>query len=280
MIRLGPDALRQPVLITVPHAGRDYPVAMSKLCRLSLANLKVLEDRFADRLVDTAVANGHSVLIATAPRAWIDLNRDESEFDPAVVEPPQGMRPHNSRKVVGGLGVVPARIGNGGAIWRHRIPAADFVERLETAHRPWHAAIEASLGEAAAVFGVAVLVDLHSMPPLRGRFGDAQPDIVIGDLYGKSAHGWAGAVAAEIARAHGLRPALNAPYAGGHGVARHGRPGHGVHAIQVEVDRSLYLDRERDGPGPGLPAIQAFTAALANALADEALARALPLAAE
>jgi N-formylglutamate amidohydrolase len=280
MIRLGPDAPAEPLMITVPHAGRDYPLAMTQLCRLPIANLRILEDRYADRLVDTAVQDGFAALVATAPRAWIDLNRAESEYDPALVKAPHGMRAQASRKVSGGLGVIPARIGNGGAIWRAPIMAEDFLARLEAAHRPWHAAIEAALDEMAAAFGLAVLVDLHSMPPLRERVGETRADVVIGDLYGKSAQNWLGSTAAAVARGYGLRPALNAPYAGGYGVARHGRPRHGIHALQIEIDRSLYLDRERDLTGPGLSAIQGFVAALARALADEAAARAMPLAAE
>lgn len=275
---LGDDPARHPVLITVPHAGRLYPAAMARDCRLPLANLRVLEDRHADALPQAAFEQGFSGLVANVARGWIDLNRDVREFDPGLVEAPAGMTPQVTRKVQGGLGVIPRRIGNGGEIWRRRISADDFAARIEGVHRPYHGEIEARLARLATRFGCAILIDLHSMPSLdRGR-GEPTPDIVIGDAFGKAAAPWVSALVADIARRSGLRPALNAPYAGGFSITRHGRPARDVHAIQIEIDRSLYLDRERIETGPGLARVQAFVSALAQGLSAEALS--LPLAAE
>ncbi len=276
----GPETPRHPVLITVPHAGRLYPAAMARDCRLPIARLRVLEDRHADSLANHAFDNGFQGVVATVARGWIDLNRDVREYDPGLIDAPTGLTPVMTRKVRGGLGVIPRRIGNGGEIWRRRIAAEDFAGRIAGVHAPYHAAIEARLSAIVARFGAAVLIDLHSMPSLdRGRDGDA-PDIVIGDLFGKMAAPWVSALACRIARERGFTPGLNAPYPGGFTISRHGQPARDVHAIQIEIDRNLYLDRERTGPGPGLARVEAFVAALAMALASEIEAQSLPIAAE
>lgn len=276
----GPETARHAVLIAVPHAGRLYPAAMARDCRLPIARLRVLEDRHADSLAETAYADGFQGVVAEIARGWVDLNRDPREFDPGLVEAPPSLIPLATRKVRGGLGVIPRRIGKGGEIWRRRIAAADFVERIEEIHAPYHSIIEARLAEMARRFGAAVLVDLHSMPSLDRRRDERTQDIVIGDLFGKAAAPWVAALACDVAKDHGLNPALNAPYAGGFSISRHGRPAHDVHALQIEIDRNLYLDRERIGLGPGLPRLQRFVATLANALSAEIEAQPLPIAAE
>jgi N-formylglutamate amidohydrolase len=246
-----------------------------------VARLKPLEDRYADLLVDGAVASGHAALVARTPRAWIDLNRSEREFDPALVSTGGKISPLASAKVRGGLGVVPRRVARGGDIWRGGLSAEAFEARLAAVHRPWHAQIVATLGGMLARFGTAVLLDLHSMPPLPAPPGGGQaPQIVIGDLFGRSARGQLSQAALQVARRHGFEAALNAPYAGGHILERHGRPGHGVHALQVEIDRSLYLDASLDQPSAGLDRCRAFVAELADVLADEAGVAPFAVAAE
>ena len=270
-VRLGPAKSGQPLLVSVPHAGRDYPPGFALLSRLPVARLKPLEDRFADLLVENAVSAGHAALVAHTPRAWIDLNRDEREFDPGLVSTNGRVVPITSAKVRGGLGIVPRRVVRGGDIWRGELSADAFEERLVDVHRPWHAAIGAQLDALLGQFGIAILVDLHSMPPIPSRQdGLASPQIVIGDLFGRSARGQFSRLALAIAERHGFRVALNAPYAGGHILERHGRPAHGVHALQIEIDRSLYLDTLLDQPGNGLQRCRVFVADLADALAEEA----------
>lgn len=268
-----------PVLIAVPHAGRDYPAAMIPNVRLPFDRLRSLEDRYADRLADDAVANGFGAIVAQMPRAWVDLNRAEDEFDPGFVGAPDGLRAAPSRKVAAGLGIIPRRVSHGGDIWRAPITRDDFGARLSEVHRPYHAAIAEALAALHDRFGCAVLIDLHSMPPLPGHDG-TNARIVIGDRFGRSAERWvADSVAASADRA-GYRWAINAPYAGGHSIERHRATSVGINAIQIEVCRSLYLDATRTACGPGLPRTRRYIADLSEMLSREALRRAMPFAAE
>jgi N-formylglutamate amidohydrolase len=266
-------------LIAVPHAGRDYPAAMVASVRLPFDRLRSLEDRYADRLADAAIDSGFRAIVAQTPRAWIDLNRAETEYDPGFVGAPEGLRAATSRKVAAGLGIIPRRVSHGGDIWRSPIAREDFVARLDGVHRPYHAAIAAELGALRDRFGCAILVDLHSMPPLPGH-GGTNARIVIGDLFGRSAERWVADCVAAAADRAGFRWAINAPYAGGHSIARHRAPADSINAVQIEVCRSLYLDATRTECGPGLNKTTRFIADLAESLSREALERAMPLAAE
>jgi N-formylglutamate amidohydrolase len=267
--RLGPAAPRSPVVLSVPHAGRAYSEGLLAAARVSRARLESLEDRLVDRLVWRAVEDGAVALIADSPRAEIDLNRDERELDPAMVLPrPPADSTVESARTRGGLGLIPARIAGSGAIWRHRIAAAEVARRIERIHRPFHEAIEAELELAKARFGIAVLLDCHSMPP-RGTVGDAP--VVLGDRHGGSIAEALVAAAERAGREAGFKVARNAPYAGGHITERHGRPRRGVHALQLELDRSLYLAPDLRTTGPGFDRVARLIAAIASALASAAL---------
>lgn len=271
-----PASPESPVVLSVPHAGRDYPAAMAPLLRTPLPSLRALEDRYVD-VVALDARGGRTMLAQRLPRAWIDLNRSEDERDPSVDEgadPTRGRE--RSAKLRSGLGLVPRRASASGEIWRRRLTDAEVTARIEGAHRPYHGALAAALMAARARFGVAVLLDLHSMPPL----GSGGARIVVGDLFGRAAGARFTARAEGAALAHGLSVALNAPYAGGHILDRHGAPGRGVHAIQLELDRALYLDRRLDRPGEGLPAAAALVEAVVTALEEEALTGGMRVAAE
>jgi N-formylglutamate amidohydrolase len=269
--RLGPERPATPVILSVPHAGRDYSDALLRASRLPRGTLEALEDRLVDRLVWRAVAGGASALIADVPRAEIDLNRDEGEVDPATVVPrPRASALADSPRTRGGLGLVPARIAGAGPIWRQRLSAGELDRRLAEVYRPYHAALGAALAEARDRFGVAILLDCHSMPPRAG--GAGEPPIVLGDRYGTSiAPELADAAEAAVRRA-GYRVARNIPYAGGHITACHGRPAEAIHALQIEIDRALYLAPGLKEPGPGFDRVAALIADVAAALAERALA--------
>jgi N-formylglutamate amidohydrolase len=267
--RLGPEKPGSPVVVSVPHAGRAYSEGLLASARLSRARLESLEDRLVDRLVWRAVEDGAAALIADAPRAEIDLNRDERELDPAMVLPrPAADSTVESPRTRGGLGLIPARIAGSGAIWRQRIAAAEVTRRVESIHRPYHSALEAELQAARARFGIAILLDCHSMPP-RGLAGEAP--VVLGDRHGGSMAETLVAAAEGAARAAGFRVARNAPYAGGHITERHGRPARGIHALQLELDRSLYLAPDLRSTGPGFDRVARLIADIAAALAAAAL---------
>jgi N-formylglutamate amidohydrolase len=267
--RLGPEKPSSPVVVSVPHAGRAYSDGLLASARLPRARLECLEDRLVDRLVWRAVEGGAAALIADSPRAEIDLNRDERELDPAMVQPrPAAHKTVESARTRGGLGLIPARIAGSGAIWRQRIEAAEVMRRVEFIHRPYHAALDAELRAAKARFGIAILLDCHSMPP---RGGEDDAPVVLGDRHGGSMAEALVAAAEGAARAAGFKVARNVPYAGGHITERHGRPRLGVHALQLELDRSLYLAPDLRMTGPGFDRVARLIAAVAEALAAAAL---------
>jgi N-formylglutamate amidohydrolase len=275
--RLGQVGARSPLVIAVPHAGRHYPPAMLEAARLPRSALETIEDRYADLLVSDAVQAGAVAIVAQAARAYVDLNRDEQEIDPVLLttRPSPGML-IASPKVAGGLGVVPSRIAAGGAVWTRPFSEAELEARMAGVHRPYHAAIAAAMDEAMAVHGIAILLDCHSMPSLAGR--GPSPRVVVGDRHGRSAATRFVAAVMGTVRDAGLTVARNHPYAGGHTLDLHGQPRRGRHAIQIEVDRSLYLDPPGLEPGPGLAETRRLVQAIAAALEDEA--RGLALAAE
>jgi N-formylglutamate amidohydrolase len=250
-----------PVVLSVPHAGRDYPAALQAALAVPAAAVRPLEDRHVDA-VALAARGRETMLVQRHPRAWIDLNRAEDERDPRVDAGADPMRrPIGSAKVRSGLGLVPRRALGATPLWTRRFADAEIAQRIVADHRPYHAALAAALAAARAAFGVAILVDLHSMPPPQSG-----AQIVLGDRFGRSAAARYVARADAVARGAGLRTALNLPYAGGHILAPHGR-----HAIQVEIDRRLYLDAALDVPGPGLPQVAAMIRTMLAALADEAV---------
>lgn len=270
---------QSPVVVSVPHAGRDYPAALAQLARVSPAQLLRLEDRHADQLARAAFAAGHSGLVAQTARAWIDLNRRPDEIDPEFAETPATIEPFLSPKLRGGLGLIPRRMAGAGEIWAARLTRVDVAARIAQHHAPYHACLAAQLKAAHAQFGIAILLDLHSMPP-PPRGGMPAPQIVIGDLHGRAASAAVARCALAEASAAGFRSARNHPYAGGYILARHADPKHGIHALQIEIDRQLYLDAALESPGPGLATMTRFVARLAAALAAHARDMTLALAAE
>lgn len=263
-----------PVLLSVPHSGRDYPPALLDLARGGEKALASLEDPLVDRLAWRALALGCGAVVARAPRAAIDCNRAEDEVDPAVIE--GASRRAMSARARGGLGVVPARTQRDGFLWRRAIAPGELEHRLSAAHRPFHDALAAQLETLVERFGCALLLDCHSMPPPAA--GIAQ--IVIGDRRARTAAPWLSGDALEICRRSGFTAALNDPFAGGHVIARHARPACGIHALQVEIDRSCYLDAALSAPGDGFDRTASLIETLAAELGEALLARQVPVAAE
>lgn len=267
--RIGPAEPEHPVVLSVPHAGRDYPLALRAAVRLPLASLQVLEDRLVDH-VALAARRTETVLVATRARAWIDLNRAEDERDALLDDGATG--PAETHRLKSGLGLVPRRAGAAGDIWRRRLSGAEVERRIIEDHRPYHAELERLLLAARARFGVAVLLDIHSMPPL-GAIGRA-PQLVLGDRFGRTADARLAARLEAEGAAAGVIVATNSPYAGGHVIIRHADPGTDIHALQIEFDRRLYLDARLDRAGPGMAA----SARLLRRLIDAAVDTATPLA--
>ena len=262
-----------PVLLSVPHSGRDYEPALLANSVRGMAALQTLEDPLVDRLAWRALAAGIGGVVQPVPRAVIDCNRDEDELDPAAIEG-VGPGPIGPRARYG-LGLIPSRTHRHGALWRRPIDRAELSRRIEQVHRPYHQALADGLETLKARHGEALLLDCHSMPSRR----NAQAEVVIGDRHGTSAAEWFSSEAMRIIRGAGLRVALNDPYAGGAIVARHGKPAGGIHALQLEFDRSLYLNRDGSA-GPGFDRIASLIEALTTRLGEALLDRQVREAAE
>ncbi len=264
-----------------PHSGRDYPLGFMREARLGPLALRASEDAFVDRLFACAPAFGAPLLAATAPRAFVDLNRAPEELDPAVVEGVRatGLNP----RIAAGLGVIPRVVAEGAPIYWGKISRTEASHRLASRHAPYHQALAALMQRARERHGVAVLYDCHSMPSdalraaprVRGR----RPEIVLGDRFGAAASEWATMQAQAAFEAAGFVVARNTPFAGGYITQRYGRPGQGWHAVQIEIDRALYMDEARIEPNAGYDAL---IAALRPVIAQLSFptAQATPLAAE
>jgi N-formylglutamate amidohydrolase len=267
-----------PVVLSVPHAGRDYPLALRAALRVPVEALYGLEDRHVDK-VALAARVQETLLIQRPARAWIDLNRAETERDPRIDDGADiTAQPQQSVRLRSGLGLVPRRIGRAGDLWRRRFAGEEIDARIAADHRPYHAALAAALDRARRRFGAAVLLDIHSMPPIGPS--DTAPTIVFGDRFGRAAASRFVDRLEAAADQAGLIRALNSPYAGGEVLDRHADPANNIHAIQIEWDRSLYLDPLLDRPGAGLPRVAAMLRRMIDAVADEAMISPAALAAE
>lgn len=266
-----PSAL--PVLIAVPHGGRAYPGSVIAQMRNPGFSTLKLEDRYADHLGEAvARETGAALLVAHAPRAMLDLNRAAEDVDWEMIVSGPGERPDSASpglRVRSGLGLIPRRLPGLGELWKQRIDQAELTARIESIHTPYHQCLAESLTQLRARWGAALLLDLHSMPPLNARDETAAPEFVLGDRFGASCHGTlvAGCFA-HFAHA-GRNAAHNRPYAGGYGLERHARPADGLHALQLEIDRTSYLDSRMAEPGPGFADMVALLAGLVQRLAAE-----------
>ena len=263
-----------PILIAVPHAGRDYPLPILRQMRHPDTAPLRLEDRYVD-LVGDAVAQetGAALLVAHAPRAMIDLNRSPEDVDwEMVAGRAAAMRPRHAagRRARSGLGLVPRRLTGLGELWTAQISRSDLAERIESVHQPYHSTLARTLEAMRDRWGAALLVDLHSMPPLGPKTGDdAAVDFVIGDRFGGSCESRLVMAGFDHFDAAGASAAHNRPYAGGYVLDRHGAPGRGISAMQLEICRSAYLDAELREPGEGLPDVIRIVAGLVRRFADE-----------
>ena len=276
-----PDSPVSAVVFSSPHSGSDYPESLLRASPLDARRIRSSEDAFVDRLFAAAPRFGAPLLAARAPRAYVDLNRGPDELDPALVQgvSRRGLNP----RVASGLGVVPRVVAGGQAIYRGKIPMAEAQARLDRYWWPYHRQLQTLLSEAVSRFGEAVLIDCHSMPheALDGvaRGGARRPQVVIGDRFGASA---SGAVVERVEAAFaaaGLEVTRNAPFAGAYVTQHYGRPSRGQHAVQIEIDRALYMDEARIEPHAGF---DDFRRLLEGVIAEIAgIGRAeLPLAAE
>jgi len=239
-----PKEQSAPFVFASPHSGRLYPTDFVAGSCLTPLALRRSEDAFVDELFASAVECGAPIISARFPRAFLDVNRAASELDNTMFDaalPSEVGAP--SARVTAGLGVIPKIVRDGVEIYRRKLSPVEAEERLARLHRPYHAALAALVEETHARFGAAIVVDCHSMP------GTApSPDIVFGDRHGASASSALMRHAELAFEACGFSVARNTPYAGGYTTHLYGRRDRGIHALQIEVNRTLYLDEERVEP--------------------------------
>lgn len=243
-----PAVWRGGLILASPHSGRSYPGWFTAGSALGMRALRSSEDAFVDRLIASATASGAVVLSARVPRAVVDLNRARDDLDPEVV---MGVARAPSARARAGLGVIPRVVGRGRVIHGGPMPLHEAQARLDRFWQPYHDRLDRLMAEALVRFGQAVLVDVHSMPHVAVSGLLDPPQLVLGDLWGRSAGGWLRATISEGAQDEGLRLSCNAPFAGAYIIARHGHPARGCHAVQLEIDRDLYMDEARIRPGRG-----------------------------
>ncbi len=227
------------------HSGRHYPQDMGTVAPLE--TVRTTEDAHVDLLIAGAEAMGADVIVCHTGRAYVDLNRNAADLDPALIR--DCPVPEGSAKALAGYGVIHRQSGNGLPLYGHRLDMAAVQARLDRVHRPYHQALGGLMHKAKAQTGRAVLVDWHSMPQrATGRGG---PDIVLGDRFGSSCDAvWTRRVR-SLFEAEGWRVGLNRPYAGGYATQIWGRPDEGFHALQIEINRALYWNEAKHQPSEG-----------------------------
>ncbi|MFN3576957.1 MAG: N-formylglutamate amidohydrolase [Tabrizicola sp.] len=255
-----PARRTSPLIFASPHSGSDYFPDFLDRVALDRRSIRSSEDAFVDRLFDMAPEMGAPLLAARAPRAFVDLNRAADELDPGVIEG-IARAPHNPR-ISSGLGVIPRVVAGGRAIYRGKLKLAEAEDRIRRFWHPYHQALAALVEETRATFGQVVLIDCHSMPheaiEAHTRPGQPRPEVVLGDRYGATA-GREVVDRVEAAFAGvGLRVGRNSPFAGAYVAQAYGRPSCGVHVVQVEIDRALYMDEARIEPLAGFADFRAL----------------------
>jgi N-formylglutamate deformylase len=244
---LEPVETRGPLVFNSPHSGNVYPQAFLASTRLDMATLRRSEDSFVDELIGGVVGRGYPLMRAHFPRCYVDVNREPYELDPRMFE---GRLPSfantRSMRVAGGLGTVARVVGESQEIYGQRIPVEDAIRRIEGLYKPYHRALRRLFTRLHRDFGAAVLIDCHSMPSTAGA-KDERPraDIVLGDRYGTSCVPAIAETVETVLRSRGYAVSRNKPYAGGFITEHYGTPAVGLHAIQLELNRALYMDERR-----------------------------------
>ena len=239
-----PAVQTAPFVWCSPHSGRDYPEAFLKQVRLDPLALRKSEDCFVDELFSSVATLGAPLLCAQFPRAYIDVNREPYELDPELFdEPLPDYANSQSARVAGGLGTIARIVADGEEIYAQPLKLSEAFERIERLYKPYHAALADLIDQTHRQFGYAILIDCHSMPSsLMTQSSGTRPDVVLGDRFGAACNGRLSAFARDTMTRLGYDTQMNRPYAGGFITEHYGRPARGIHALQIEINRGLYLD--------------------------------------
>lgn len=267
---LRPDRPRVPFVFNSPHSGRVYPAAFLAASKLDPVALRKSEDAYVDELFAGVVGLGAPLMHAHFPRAYLDVNREPYELDPALIaETLPRYANTQSVRVVGGLGTIARVVTDSEEIYRAPISLRTALERINRLYKPYHAALAELVEQCRRSFGLAVLIDCHSMPSNpASEYGGRRPDFVLGDRFGTSCDPELTRLAAVQLKAMGYAVALNKPYAGGYITEHYGRPPEGLHALQLEVNRALYMNEASFQRRPGFGRLARHLTELAQALVD------------
>jgi len=241
-----PEALLSGIVIASPHSGRNYLSSVKEQSILDPVTLRSSEDAFVDELMDFAPALGIPLICSEIPRAFVDLNRARDELDPAIIE---GIKPNRQNpRVISGLGVIPRVVANGKEIYSGKLSKEAAIERLENFWDPYHSKLAELLDRARQQFGYSILIDTHSMPHeaiLNASSSFRTSQIVLGDRYGATCAPEIINDLIKLISKNGLRASRNIPFSGAYIVQKYGSPGLNRHAIQLEIDRSIYMDERK-----------------------------------
>lgn len=241
-----PEALLSGIVIASPHSGRNYLSSVKEQSILDPITLRSSEDAFVDELMDFAPALGIPLICSEIPRAFVDLNRARDELDPAIIE---GIKPNRQNpRVISGLGVIPRVVANGKEIYSGKLSKEAAIERLENFWDPYHSKLAELLDRARQQFGYSILIDTHSMPHeaiLNASSSFRTSQIVLGDRYGATCAPEIINDLIKLISKNGLRASRNIPFSGAYIVQKYGSPGLNRHAIQLEIDRSIYMDERK-----------------------------------
>jgi N-formylglutamate amidohydrolase len=266
---LEPAEWRAPIIFNSPHSGSVYPYDFLSASRIDLLTLRRSEDSFMDELITDLSGRGFPTVRVNFPRSYVDVNREPYELDPRMFS---GRLPSfantRSMRVAGGLGTIPRVVGDGQEIYRERLSVDDALSRIEAFYKPYHRALRRLINKVHQAFGTVVVVDCHSMPSIGvSRDEPRRPDVVIGDRYGTSCAPLLPDTVENTMSRLGYSVGRNKPYAGGFITEHYGNPAAGLHAIQLELNRAIYMDERRREKGPRFAQVAADFAALADALA-------------
>jgi N-formylglutamate amidohydrolase len=265
-----PAEWRAPIIFNSPHSGSAYPDAFLSASRIDLPTLRRSEDSFMDELIGELGDRGFAVVRVHFPRSYVDVNREPYELDPRMFA---GRLPSfantRSMRVAGGLGTIPRVVGDGQEIYRERLAVDDALARIETLYKPYHRALRRLINRIHQAFGTVVLVDCHSMPSIGvSRDEPRRPDVVIGDRYGTSCAPLLADTVEDTMSQLGYSVGRNKPYAGGFITEHYGNPASGLHVVQLELNRAVYMDERRREKGPRFAQVAADFATLAEVLAS------------
>ncbi|HZE53406.1 MAG TPA: N-formylglutamate amidohydrolase [Bradyrhizobium sp.] len=242
-----PPVWRAPIIFNSPHSGSIYPDEFLSASRIDLPGLRRSEDSFMDELIGGLSGRGFPTVTVNFPRSYVDVNREPYELDPRMFA---GRLPSfantRSMRVAGGLGTIPRVVGDGQEIYRERLSVDDALARIEALYKPYHRALRRLINKAHQAFGTVVVVDCHSMPSIGvSRDEPRRPDVVIGDRYGTSCAPMLADMIEETMGRLGYSVGRNKPYAGGFITEHYGNPASGLHSVQLELNRAIYMDERR-----------------------------------